>query len=99
MLSDELIEIARRKERLIARAERQRVAIAVSCLPWRKPFAAADRVMACARFLKENPLVLGIAVTVAAIIGRRSLLRWTGRGFFVWRAWRSLDAWGRKSGG
>ncbi|MFN7087870.1 MAG: YqjK family protein [Burkholderiales bacterium] len=98
MFNDELIEIARRKERLIARAAQQRAAIAAGCLPWCKPLAAADRALVLVRFLKENPLVLGATVAVAALIGRRNLLRWAGRGLFLWRAWRSLKAWSRSFG-
>lgn len=98
MFSDQLIDVARRKERLIARAEQQRAAIAVNGLVWQKPFEAADQVISFARFLKEHPLILGVGVAVAAIIGRVNLLRWGGRGLIAWRAWRSVNAWARKAG-
>lgn len=98
MFTNGLIELARRKERLIARAEQQRIAIAVTCLKWRKPLGVVDRGVAIAHFLKAHPLVLGAGLAVAAVIGRRNLLRWAGRGVLVWRAWRSVHAWMRKFG-
>ena len=97
MFTDKLIEVARRKERLIARGEQQRIVISVACLRLQKPLGVLDRGIAIARYLKAHPLVLGAGVAVAAIVGRRNLLRWVGRGVFVWRALRSVDAWARKS--
>lgn len=97
MFTDDLIELARRKERLIARSEQQRIVISVACLRLQKPLGVVDRGIAIARFLKANPLVLAAGVVAAAIVGRSNLLRWVGRGLVVWRAWRSVDAWARKS--
>jgi hypothetical protein len=97
MFTDDLIELARRKERLIARNELQRMVISAACLQWQKPLGVIDRGIAIAHYLKAHPLVLGTGVAVAAIVSPRILLRWAGRGLFVWRAWRSLDAWARKS--
>jgi hypothetical protein len=89
MLSDHLIEFARRKERLIGRAEQQRTVIAAACLQWREPFGIADRGLAIARYLKAHPIVIVVVVSVVAVVGRRNLLRWAGRGWIVWRFWRS----------
>lgn len=98
MFSDGLIELARRKERLIMRAGQQRAVIATSCLQLQKPLGMIDRGIAMARYLKAHPLALAAGITVAAVLGRRSLLRWAGRGLFAWRAWHSVRAWTRKSG-
>jgi len=97
MFTDNLIELARRKERLIARIEQQRIVISVACLRLQKPLSVIDRGIAIARYLKTHPLVLAVGVAVAAIAGRHNLLRWAGRGLFVWRTWRSVNAWARKS--
>lgn len=97
MFTRDLIELARRKERLIARIEQQRIVISVACLQWRKPLSVVDRGIAIAIYLKSHPLVLAAGVAAAAIVGRRNLLHWAGRGLFVWRAWRSMNAWARKS--
>lgn len=98
MFTDSLTELARRKEQLIARAERQRRVISVSCLQLRKPLGMADRGVAVVRCLKAHPLLLAAGILAAAAVGRRSLLGWFGRGLFVWRALRSAQLWLRKSG-
>ncbi len=98
MPTDRLIELARRKERLIARAEQQRSGIADACMKWRKPLDLVDRGIAIVAYMKVHPLVLALAVAGVAAVGRRNLPRWIGRGFFVWRAWRATGAWMRNAG-
>lgn len=98
MFTSDLIELARRKERLIARGEQQRIAISVACLQWQKPLSVADRGIAIVSYLKAHPLVLAAGVVATAVVGRRNLLRWAGRGLFVWRAWRSAGVWMRNAG-
>lgn len=98
MFTDNLIELARRKERLIARSEQQRVVVSVACLQLQKPLRVVDRGIAIAHYLKARPLVLAAGVAAFAIVHPRNLLRWAGRGLFLWRAWRSVNAWMRKSG-
>lgn len=98
MFTSDLIDLARRKERLIARAGEQRAVIAVACMKWRKPFGMVDRGIAIAGYLKAHPLVLALAIAGVAVVGRRNLPRWIGRGFFVWRVWRAAGVWMRNAG-
>ena len=94
--TEKLLDFAGRKERLIARAAQQRAEIAAAVLRWDKPISVLDRGLAAARFLKEHPLVVVAASTAVIVLGRRNLLRWTGRGLIAWRAWRSVNAWTRR---
>jgi len=98
MLTSDLIEFARHKERLIARAEQQRTVISASVLRLRKAISIVDRGLAIARYLKAHPIVVAIAVSAAAVVGRRNLLRWAGRGWVAWRFWRSASRWTRQFG-
>ncbi|MDP2240829.1 MAG: YqjK family protein [Burkholderiales bacterium] len=98
MFTDSLIELARRKERLIARSGQQRIVISVACLQLQKPLSVVDRGIAIVSYLKAHPLVLAAGVVAAAIIGRRNLPRLIGRGFFVWRAWRAAGVLMRNPG-
>lgn len=98
MSTARLIELARRKERLIARAAGQRAEIAAAGRAWRKPFSVIDQGIAVVAYLKAHPLVLALAVAGVAVVGRRSLPRWIGRGFFIWRAWRAVGTWTRNPG-
>lgn len=93
MFTENLIELARRKERLIARTAAQRTAVAAAYQRWQKPASMLDRGIAVARFLKAHPLLLAIGVAAAAAVGRRNLLHWIGRGWVAWRAGRTLGAW------
>ena len=98
MFTGPLIELARRKERLIARAAAQRRVIADAYHRWQKPAAMVDRGVAVVRFLKAHPLLLAVGAVVAAAAGRRNLLRLAGRGWVAWRAGRGLVAWARRLG-
>lgn len=93
MFTGNLIELARRKERLIARTAAQRTVIASAYRRWQKPASVLDRGITVARFLKAHPLLVAIGVAVAAAVGRRNLLHWIGRGWVAWRAGRTLGAW------
>ena len=96
MFTESLIELARRKERLIARTAAQRTAIADAYRRWQKPASMVDRGVAVARFVKAHPLLLAIGVAAAAALGRRNLLQWAGRAWVAWRTWRALGAWARR---
>jgi hypothetical protein len=89
--TDRLIEVARRKESLIAASARQRAMLAAELRAWQKPIGMIDRGIAATRFLKAHPALVAAGVMVAGVLGRRSLLRWVGRGVVVWRSWRALQ--------
>jgi hypothetical protein len=98
MFATDLAKIRRRKERLIGRTEAQRAAMADAWRYWQQPAHVVDRGIAVARFLKSHPLLLGVGVTAAVVLGRRNLLGWISRGWVVWRTFRSLRAWAGKAG-
>jgi hypothetical protein len=90
---DRLIDIARRKERLIARSESQRVAIAGSFRGLGRPISVIDRGLEVARFFRDHPLLLAGVITTVAAFGRRGLFSLARRALTAWRLWRSLSAW------
>lgn len=94
--AERLIELARRKERLAARAAAQRAEMAAAFRRWQAPIAVADRVLAVTRFLREHPLLLAAAAAAAVLLGRRRLLGLAGRGFAAWRLLRALRGWAAK---
>lgn len=89
----QLIEIARRKERLIARAESQRAAIGTSFHQLQGPIAVVDRGLKIVHFLRGHPLLVAVVIGVVAVFRGRSLLSLAGRGLALWRLWRSLSTW------
>jgi len=90
---DRLIEIVRRKERLIARAGAQRAAIGESFRQLRRPIGVVDRGMEAVRFLKAHPLLVASAVALLSVIRRRSLVSLTGSLLTAWRLWPVVSAW------
>jgi hypothetical protein len=93
MIPERTIELARRKERLLARCEEQRATVAKTYRRWQEPARIIDRGWAAARFARAHPATLAVAVMVAMVLGRGNILRWAGRGLVAWRAWRSLSRW------
>ena len=86
----QLIDIMRKRERLLARCDTQRAELAALARPWEGPFRIADRAVAGINYLRDHPVVLGVAVALLVVIQRRSLWAWVRRGFALWRAYRAL---------
>ena len=90
---DRLIEIARRKERLIARAEAQRAAIGETIRLLRRPIGVVDRGLEVVRFLQAHPMLVASAVAILAVFRRRSVVSLAGSLLTAWRLWRLVSAW------
>jgi YqjK-like protein len=90
IFSQKLGELARKRAELIVRSTRQRRTLADELDIWQTPAATLDRAMAMTRFLRAHPLAVAAVGGVLAVLGRRQLLRWTGRALVVWRGWRTL---------
>lgn len=90
---DRLIEIARRRERLIALAASQRAVIAGTFHEWRTPIGIVDRVLGVVRFLREHPLLSAAAIIAAVAFRGGGLMTAVGRGLAVWRLWQSVSTW------
>lgn len=90
---DDLIEIARRRERLIAHCAAQRVAIAEVFHELRQPLAVVERAVAVTRFLRAHPVVVAAVVAGLIVFRRRSLLGLLTRGLAVWRTWKAVAPW------
>jgi len=89
--TERMMEVARRKERLIARAARERAQIAAATRRWEQPLGVVDQALAAGRYLRAHPLLLVALVAAVVALQRRNLLRWAGRGFTAWRTWRVLS--------
>ena len=91
--TERLIELARRKERLIARAAAQRAAIAATIREWRVPIAVADQAFGIVRFFRSHPVLLAAAVAAVTALRGRTLAGLAGRGYTAWRIWRTVSTW------
>lgn len=88
-----LIDIARRKERLSARAQTERQAIAGNVMALREPIGVVDRAIGVARFLRAHPVFVAVAVAGLVAFRGRGLTSLAGRAFSAWRLWRMVSAW------
>lgn len=89
-----LLEITRRRERLIARAGAQRAAIAGTIQELETPIAMGDRALDVVRFLRSHPVLAATAVMAATVVLRsRVAVSLAGRALAVWRLWRTVSAW------
>jgi hypothetical protein len=89
---EHLIDIARRKERLSARAQMQRLAIAASFRDLGPPIGIADRALDAVRFLRANPALVAVVAAALFLLRGRGLAGLAGRAFSAWRLWRTLSA-------
>ena len=87
-----LIDIARRKERLSARAQLQRTAIAADFRGLHGPIGIAERALGVAHFLRAHPVLVAAAVAAVFVFHGRGLTGLVGRAFSAWRLWRTVSA-------
>jgi len=88
----QLIEVARRKERLITRTGSQRVAIGASLRELRGPISVVDHGLGIVHFLRAHPLIVATVIAAVAAFRRRSLVSLAGSAISLWRIWRSVSA-------
>lgn len=83
-MNEKLTRLAERRERLVAQAAAQRMALAQNIEPWRNPLARADQGLAALRYIKSHPawIVAGAALLAALRPGRVG--KWLQLGWATW---------------
>ena len=94
-MNEKLIRLAERRERLVAQAEVQRIALAQNIEPWRMPLARVDQGLAMLSYIKRHPawIVGGVALLAALRPGRARAAgvgKWLTRGWATWQMIRQL---------
>jgi len=98
MSAEQQIALAVRKERLLVRIHQQREQIEVWGGRLRKPCALADKAIDAGYYVKAHPWTAGVAVGVAALVGRHHLFRMAGLAWSGWKVWRLLNSVAQQSG-
>jgi hypothetical protein len=80
-MNQKLTHLAQRRQRLVAQAAMQRIALARNIEPFRKPLARVDQGLRIIQYVKQHP-TLAIASSVLF-----TLLRRTRAGKFLYNAW------------
>lgn len=81
--------LAVRRKALSARIARQRLDLAMEAGILEPPFAALDKGIAFAGFLRKHPIVPAAAAAAFAILRPRRAFRWLRRGWLFWRFFRN----------
>jgi len=89
-MNKKLIPLAERRERLVAQAAAQRMALAQNIEPWRIPLARVDQGLNVLSYIKHHPAwIVGGGVLFAALRPGR-VVKWLGRGWATWQVIHKL---------
>ena len=84
-MNDKLIRLAERRERLVAQAAAQRMALAQNIEPWRQPLARVDQGLAALRYIRSHPAWIVGGVVLLAVLRPVRVGKWLGRGWVTWQ--------------
>lgn len=89
-----LDELLLRRGRLLERIAAQRDGLAWEVQPLAQALDSTDRFLGRVRsglaYLRQNPLVVTLAVTVLVATRGRRLWPWARRGLLAWRTWQTV---------
>ena len=95
-MQQRLIELQLQRGRLLERIALQRADLAQAGAPVAHALRFGDRLLGWIdqgkRFSLEHPVAVGAAVVVLVILRPAGMLRWSRRGFTLWRTWTALRA-------
>jgi YqjK-like protein len=89
-MNRKLIQVAERREHLVAQAAAQRGALARDIEPWRIPLALTDQGLTALRYIRNHPKWFVGGIALLAILQPRNAGKWLGRGWVAWRLMNSL---------
>ena len=92
-MNEKLARLAERRERLVAQAAVQRMALAQNIEPWRIPLARADQGLAALRFIRRHPALIAGGGVLVAVLRPARIWKWLRRGWVTW--WIVHDLRGR----
>lgn len=89
-MSPSLEQLHRQRAVLRARSRIERAHLAASAQSMLRPVAVADRASQAVQRLLSRPIWLLLMAGVAAAVGPRRLVAWSGPLMTGWRLWRGL---------
>ncbi len=89
-MSKRLIELAERRERLVALAAMQRSEFSRNLSPVKLGCSVADKGIAVARYLQQHPAMVAGGVGLLVALRPRRAIYWLKRGWFAWRMVQKL---------
>jgi len=92
-LNKRLDAITRRKQALIAKAERERGELAAACARIRSPFAATSTLLGVGRTLKSHPLIAAAVSSLLVSGYAGKLARSSGQLLRLWKLTVPIWQW------
>lgn len=90
-MNENLLRLAKRRERLIADAEAQRLVVAQSLDVWRKPLEMADQGLYVFRYITNHPMMAaGGGTALLSMLLPGSIGKWSRRGWLFSLIMRKL---------
>jgi hypothetical protein len=94
-MNENLLKLAKRRERLVADAEAQRLSLKENVDVWNKPLALADQAIYAFRYVRNHPLmVAGGGTALLSLLRPSSFGKWFRLG---WVASVALKKYSKKS--
>lgn len=81
--------LSARRKALSARIARQRLDLASESRVLEAPFAAIDKGITFARYMKQHPVIPALAAAAFFIMKPRGAFKWSRRIWFYWRMYRN----------
>lgn len=89
-MSSRLIELAERRERLVAKIALQRTELSGHMAPWKGACAVVDQGVSAVRYLRQHPAWVAGALAFVVALRPRKALVWMMRGWKAWKLIRNL---------
>jgi hypothetical protein len=89
-MSKRLVELAERRERLVAQAALQRTEFSRCLAPVKAGCKVADRGVMVLRYLQQHPVLVAGMVGLLVALKPRKAFSWMKRGWFAWRMVQKL---------
>lgn len=89
-MSQCLIELAERRERLIAKSANLRAGFADEARPLKRALAVADKGVEGFHYLQQHPGVVAAAVGLFVALRPRRAISWATKGWSAWRIYRNV---------
>jgi len=87
-----LLQIAARREQLLARTALQRGLLAQVVEPWRMPLSLADQGITALRYLKRHPASIVSVTAVLVVLRPKRIATWLGRAWVSWQLLQRLHS-------
>ena len=90
-MNEKILKLAKRRELLVIKAEKQRMQLVLILEAWRAPFGLADQGLAAISFIRKHPIwMTSCGVILINLLRPIRIGKWLQRGLLVWQLVRKF---------